>query len=92
MASRKDTDIFARAAKQEPQPPTTTPPPPEPPPSTPQRRKDREGQRFIGFHLPIEQDEQLRSICFYERVQKQDLLREAVNLLLEKRGQRQPTG
>jgi hypothetical protein len=40
--------------------------------------------------LPIEQDEQLRSICFYERIQKQDLLREVVNLLLEKRGQRQP--
>ena len=61
-------------------------------PAKPVRSKDREGQRFIGFHLPIEQDEQLRSICFYERVQKQDLLREAVNLLLEKRGQRQPTG
>ena len=61
-------------------------------PAKPVRSKDREGQRFIGCHLPIEQDEQLRSICFYERVQKQDLLREAVNLLLEKRGQRQPTG
>ena len=34
--------------------------------------------------MPIEQDEQLRSICFYERVQKQDLLRETVHLLLEK--------
>ncbi len=87
MASRKDTDLFARAAKQEPQPPAVPPSPHEPPAPAPQRRKDREGQRFIGFHLPIEQDEQLRSICFYERIQKQDLLREAVYLLLEKRGQ-----
>lgn len=63
------------------------PPPPAPEPRRPLSRKEqlsRQGLSFTGYYINEKARKQLRTLAFKEERDKQDLFREAMNLLFEK--------
>lgn len=88
--ARMSADDLARRmdAKREPvAAPKAEPPPPAPEPRRPLSRKEqlsRQGLSFTGYYVNETAREQLRVLAFKQRRDKQDLFREAMNLLFEK--------
>ena len=58
----------------------------KPPPEPKRRPSVREGMSFAGFYVNEDQKEKLRVLAFETRRGKQDLLREALNMLFKKHG------
>ncbi len=50
------------------------------------RQRTREGMHYIGFHASDDQFERLRILAFESRREKQDIMREGLEMVLRKYG------
>lgn len=95
MGRKRDSDIVEGLEKRlsgssTPPKSPAAPTPPSPIKAAPKPSKKagaRDGMRFIGFYASEDQTEKLRVLAFETRRQKQDLMREALDMLFRKYGQ-----
>jgi hypothetical protein len=91
---RMPKDVFAAARKPKPQPepmlqlPATVQQPPEPVPEPRwPKNRTRVGKMFFGGYIDPAAHDILRKLAYQERREMQALLKEALNLLFESRGE-----
>lgn len=95
MRRRRDTDIVEGLEKRlgGSSTPSKSPAAPVAPapiqaaPEPPKKAGARDGMRFIGFYASEDQTEKLRVLAFETRRQKQELMREALDMLFTRYGQ-----
>lgn len=95
MGRKRDSDIVEGLEKRlgGPSAPAEVPAAPVAPapiqatPEASKKASARDGMRFIGFYASEDQTEKLRVLAFETRRKKQDLMREALDMLFTKYGQ-----